>query len=373
MPLNSGALNTGPLNAASATGGTITLIAAVPAPSLIAQEHPPITIGPVLLTVPAPRMQAEVTAMFGQMVATAPAPMMIARGGGYVVGQIPSPIMAASVTTQVIGRGVFVAPMPVIVATVTMGSVGRLVATIPLPILTARGGGGAVMTVPRPTLVVTALVGGVIQVRATLPLPTLTATAVVGTVGHMQATMPSLIFAARSGGRLVATLPWPLLVAQGGIANAALEETTYAINLATGAITTLALGAVSKLVTAFGRLYILQPDGSLACLDQADAAVDAQIRFAQQDFSTNFLKRLAEVYLSTRQTDGLQVELIADEQETWRYQAPATDESYHTTKVSVGKGVKFHTAGLIVRNHNGGRLAIGSLEMPVQILSRKPR
>ncbi len=373
MPLNSGALNTGPLNAASATGGTITLIAAVPAPSLIAQEHPPITIGPVLLTVPAPRMRAEVTALFGQVAATVPAPAMTAYGGGQMVGYLPLPLMTASVTTQLIGRGEFVVPMPVMVATVTMGSVGRLVATMPLPLITAHGGGRAAMTAPRPTLIATGTVGGVMQLRATLPLPMLTATVVVGHVACMQATMPSPVMIARSGGRLVATLPWPLLVARGGIANAALEETTYAINLATGAVTTLALGAVSKLVTAFGRLYILRPDGSLACLDQADAAVDAQIRFAQQDFSTNFLKRLAEVYLSTRQTDGLQVDLIADEQETWRYQAPATDESYHTTKVSVGKGVKFHTAGLIVRNRNGGRLAIGNLEMPVQILSRKPR
>lgn len=44
-----------------------------------------------------------------------------------------------------------------------------------------------------------------------------------------------------------------------------------------------------------------------------------------------------------------------------------------TNLVKVGRGITFHSIGLVLKNRNGWRLDVDGLELPVHPLSRKPR
>ena len=153
-------------------------------------------------------------------------------------------------------------------------------------------------------------------------------------------------------------------------------ETTYAVNVSTGAVTRWTLGAADKLVTAHGALYVLR-DGSLYRVDAPDdlgLPIRAYARLAANPLGANQVKRATDIYLSARQMDGVIVELIADETQAWRYfKPPAIEAGYATHKLNVGEGVHFYTAGLTLRNRNGGAFEVGGLELLVKPLSKRPR
>jgi hypothetical protein len=103
-----------------------------------------------------------------------------------------------------------------------------------------------------------------------------------------------------------------------------------------------------------------------------DTTIPATVRFAPQTFNTDRAKRLSTVYLNTREDDGLTLEVIPDEKTTWRYQtATDTAPAYGTHKMKIGRGIKFHTAGLMLYNRNGGRMDVGGMELIVDVLSRR--
>lgn len=154
-------------------------------------------------------------------------------------------------------------------------------------------------------------------------------------------------------------------------------ETTYAVNVNTAAVSSLTLGAADRLATAHGALYLLK-DGSLYRLDantDLGQPIRAHIRLAPNPLGTNHVKRASEIYLSVRQHDGVILETVADETESWRYFRPpaAWEGGYATCKVEVGQGVHFYTLGLILRNRSGGAFEIGGLEAIIQPLSKRPR
>jgi hypothetical protein len=195
--------------------------------------------------------------------------------------------------------------------------------------------------------------------------------------GRATATLeiPLPLLYAGTGNRATLEIPAPFLSTTATTTSTA--ETTYAINLSTGAVTQLLLGGFDKLVTAHGRLYGLK-NGALTRLegdvDGSATTIPATIRFAPQTFGSNAVKRMSDVYWSTREADGITMELVADERTAWRYQTPTdTAPAYGTHKIKVGRGVSFHTAGLTVRNRNGGALDIGGVELLVGPLSRKPK
>jgi hypothetical protein len=154
-------------------------------------------------------------------------------------------------------------------------------------------------------------------------------------------------------------------------------ETTYAINIHTGAVTQLLLGTLDKLVMAHGRLYGIR-SGELILLageyDGVSTKITATIRFAAQQFDTMRAKRIdGSIYLNTRENDGVTLTIISDETTSWDYQSQ-TDASpgAGTHKVKTGRGITFHSLGLKLRNRNGGRLDVGGIEIPIIPLTRRP-
>ena len=198
--------------------------------------------------------------------------------------------------------------------------------------------------------------GAVATVSLSIPAPTLEASGIVGAVAQVALVLPAMILTAGDA--------------------ATINETTYAVNLTTGAVTTLLLGEITRLVTAHGRLYGLRGT-ELVRLDggtDGDDPIPATVRFAPQTFGSNRAKRLSTVYIESREDDGLTLDVVADEQTAWRYQTVTdTARAYGTHKVKVGRGVKFHTAGLVVKNRNGGRMDIGGMELLVDTGAPRPK
>jgi hypothetical protein len=266
----------------------------------------------------------------------------------------------------------------VLTATALAGSLARAALEAPPPELLAWTGAVATLKAPVATLTATATASGI--ARATLEAPAATLTATATTYGIARAVLeaPVAVLYAGDGNRARLEAPVAVLSAfathRGTPAEAA-AETTYAVNLTTGAVTQLLLGGSDKLVCAHGRLYGLK-SGALTRLegevDGTSTPVPATVRFAPQTFGPARVKRMDAVYLEGRAPDGVTLEVVADETAARRYQIAGDARTpYGTRRIKVGKGVQFHSAGLVLRNRAGGEMDVGGMELRVVPLSRR--
>jgi len=329
-----------------------------------------------ILTIPAPEISIVGSVYSSAITAVIPAPTLTLYSGATTGFEIPSPVLATAGTVQNLARVEFEIPSPTMTATGFSGLMASFAATIPEPEIQMYGGGAIALTIPALEATSAGTVNALATVAFEIPALELAAAGAVGGVATISVEIPALELYAGLGNRVEFEIPALILSAVAIPANTT-DETTYAINLTTGAVTQLLLGGFDKLVTAHGRLYGLK-NGALTRLegdvDGAVTTIPATIRFAPQTFGTNAVKRMSDVYWSTREADGITMELVADERTAWRYQTPTdTAPAYGTHKIKVGRGVSFHTAGLTVRNRNGGALDIGGVELLVGPLSRKPK
>jgi hypothetical protein len=117
---------------------------------------------------------------------------------------------------------------------------------------------------------------------------------------------------------------------------------------------------------------IIELIATLVADDDAGEPIGGVVRFAQQNWGTHLVKRMTDVYLTAREADGVSLDVIADETTEWRYQTPPGAGPRHGAhKVKIGRGVVFHTAGLVLRNRNGGAFSVGGIEVLVEPLSRR--
>jgi hypothetical protein len=312
---------------------------------------------------------------------TLPALELTALGGGTLSAQLPALELTASATQLGLISAALEIPAPILAAHGRSSSVSQIYLTLPELTLTGQTGAYASLELLAPELAIAATTDGLARVELTLPFLELTATGSVGVSATISLELPELVLTgtgtAGSFGTIQLILPALVLTMSGAGVAPVVLETTYAVNLSTGAVTQLTLGRFVKLVTAHGRLYGLQADGQLIKLDEDTdngTPIPAIVRFAPQQFGTLQAKRVSDVYLNSREDDGLNLTLVPDETTQWRYQTP-TDRApaLGTHKVKVGRGVTFHSLGLFVQNRNGGRLDVGGMELLVQPLSRKPR
>jgi len=303
-----------------------------------------------------------------------PHPHLTASSGGVAVLQMPLPMLESDGVLPGFGLAVMEHPAPELSATGKTGSMGVAALAQPAPVLQAYGGGIAALEQPAPALSSVGTVWGLGYAVIVQPAPMLESSGTTFGLGRVFLEMPVPLMDAGTGNSVTLTLPAPHLTATGyGVADAA-ATTSYAVNLGTGAITQTIWPAHDKLVTARSKLYGLRGT-TLYVLDGEDDDGDpipATIRFAQQNWGTNAVKRATDVYLSIREADGVTLEIVRDEQTKWRYQTDAGPGGrYGAHKVKVGRGVTFHTAGLTLHNRNGGALAVGGVEILTEALSRR--
>lgn len=153
---------------------------------------------------------------------------------------------------------------------------------------------------------------------------------------------------------------------------------TYAVNLSTGAATTLLNFDFERLVTAHGgALYGLKAGALYVVVGDADpgaAAIAATVRLAPFAHGDIGQKRLETVYLYSREMDGLKVTPIYDEIDGIAYTTiPLSRDGMRASRAHVGRGNAWHTLGFIVENINGGKLDAGGIQPVISALSRKSR
>jgi hypothetical protein len=330
------------------------------------------------LTWPAWSLSAKGVSNVGRATLYWPPRVLTAYGGGSAQLTWPTRTLTMAGTLESVGTAELTWPDRVLTASGLVGGVATAELTWPERSLTAYGGGSARLTWPARVLTIAGTLDSLGTAALTWPQWRLTAAGWIGGVGTAELTWPTRALTATgiTGGVGTATLRWPALVLT-AIGDAVTAETTYAINVSTGAVTQLLLGKFDKLVLAHGRLYGLR-DGVLLYLggdtDQG-AEIPVTIRFAPQQFGTYLVKRLdGAMYLNTRESDGVTLTLVQDETVSWKYQtATDTAPAMGTHRVKVGRGVAFHSLGVVLENREGGALTVGGLEIPVLSLTRKPR
>lgn len=330
--------------------------------------------GSARLTLPPFSLTATGTIPYGHAALALPALTLQAFGGGSARLRLRALSLTAAATSPGYATARLGLPPLTLTAHGLVGGVGSATLHLPPLSLAAFGGGSARLGLPPLTLTATGTTTTVGSALLVLPPLTLTASGLTGAIGSAWLALSPLTLTASglTGAIGSARLVLPPLTLTAGVVPAA--EAALAVNLTTGAVTRLLLGGSEKLVTAHGRLYGLK-NGALTRLegdvDGTSTPVPATVRFAPQTFGTARVKRLEAVYLEGRAPDGVTLEVVADETAARRYQIAGDDRPpYGTRRVKTGKGVQFHTCGLVLRNRDGGELGVGGLELRVHALSR---
>lgn len=252
------------------------------------------------------------------------------------------------------------------------GAISRIDAF--LPSLAVEAYGGATIHAFLPSFDVAA--EGTTQRQATIHafLPSLEAdiTGTTGSVASIQAFLSPLVVEAFGGATIEAYLPGLVVEA---ISYGIVEETTYVVNCSTQAVTQAMLGVstlTDKLLLAHGVLYQMREDALYrlngSATHENGQPVEATIEFAQQHFGTTRSKRLVEAYWSVRSRFGLSMGVQADEQALFWYQRPSGPTALECLTVKVGKGIRFHMLGIVLKNRDGEAFSIGGVELRIQPL-----
>jgi hypothetical protein len=151
----------------------------------------------------------------------------------------------------------------------------------------------------------------------------------------------------------------------------------YAVNLATGAATTLSNFGFEKLSRAHAALYGLK-SGTVYQLtgdtDPGPTNIDATIRLSPMVMPTMYLHRLHYMYIRAREVDGITAIPVYDETVGYRYDTAADARGgLRVTKVNTGNGNSWHSLGLIVKNKNGGKLDLAGVEFVINQLVRRTK
>lgn len=302
---------------------------------------------------------------------------LTAYSGGSAQLTWPERLITIESSVGVVGKVELTWPDRELIAEGFVGGVGLVDLTWPSRTLTAYGSGFIKLTWPEKQLTIVSVLEIVGKINLTRPKWQLTSMGLTGSIGAIELTWPSRVLQSSAiiGGVGSASLQWPELTITAFGSNV-LTETTYAINLSTGAVTQLLLGKFDKLVTAHGRLYGLRNGALIYLGGNTDNGnnIPTRIRFAPQQFDTYLAKRLdGVVYLNVREDDGVVLTLIEDETSAWTYEDEFDNSpEMGTHPVKVGRGITFHSLGMVLENMNGGRLTLGGIEIPVIPLTRRP-
>lgn len=151
----------------------------------------------------------------------------------------------------------------------------------------------------------------------------------------------------------------------------------YAVNLTTGAVTTLSNFGFEKLTRAHAALYGLK-SGTVYQLtgdtDPGPIGIEVTMRFAPLVMPTMHLYRLHYMYIRAREVDGITAIPLYDETVGYRYDTVADErEGLRVTKVNTGNGNSWHSLGLIIKNKNGGKLDLAGVEFITSQLVRRSK
>ena len=149
----------------------------------------------------------------------------------------------------------------------------------------------------------------------------------------------------------------------------------YAVNLTTGAVTTLSNFYFERLVRAHGRTYGLLA-GTLyrieGTADPGDTPISVSIRTGSIPPKADVLRRLDKVYLHARERAGITMTPIYDEvQGRTHYPRPGIRDGMIVHRTNIGINNRWHTLGLQITNIDGGTLDIGGLEILTEPLTRR--
>ncbi len=149
----------------------------------------------------------------------------------------------------------------------------------------------------------------------------------------------------------------------------------YAVNLTTGAVTTLSNFYFERLVRAHGRTYGLLA-GKLyrieGTADPGDTPISVSIRTGSIPPKSDVLRRLDKVYLHARERAGITMTPIYDEvQGRTHYPRPGIRDGMIVHRTNIGINNRWHTLGLQITNIDGGALDVGGLEILTVPLTRR--
>ena len=149
----------------------------------------------------------------------------------------------------------------------------------------------------------------------------------------------------------------------------------YAVNLTTGAVTTLSNFYFERLVRAHGRTYgllagvLYRVEGTV---DPGDTPIAVTIRTGATSQDKDVLQRLDKVYLRARERAGITMTPIYDEvQGRTHYPKPGIRNGMIVHRTNIGLNNQWHTLGLQITNIDGGALDVGGLEVLTAPLTRR--
>lgn len=295
-----------------------------------------------------------------------PAPSLSAFGGARAALTMPLPVLSASASADIWARASLTVPNPVLSASASMETMARASLTVGLPVIEALGGARAGLSVPLPTINGSAVLDTVARADLVVPLPIIAASAIQDATARADLTFP-LPVPLYGGAQL--SFPSPTIQASATLEELA-ELIAYALNVRTGAMTPYDNYPFRFIVRFQGQNLGIGPDGVFLLEGDRDVGenINAHITLPPTDFGVSQEKRGPYVYIGSDDRQQLLVTAEIDEKKTV---TAATAMAGRNKRAKMPRGAKGRFWAHTVRNVNGGRLDIDSIEILPEIGRRK--
>ena len=300
-----------------------------------------------------------------------PALTLEAICGAQLEGVLPKLTIDAEATITQVATLDAVLPMLTIEARASVGGAASLDAVLPALTLDAVCGAQAIITLPSGyVLEAEAVIGGAAVLDAVLPALTLDAMAIRINHAELDAQLPAVV--AIQGVVLDAELPMLRLYAVAGNDAPATYE-SYAVNLATGAVTRYTNYPFDNIVRFGNKFFGIRADGIFELTGETDDGVniDATLTTFMTKFGADNLKRVKWLYLFGRMGEGVNVTFKADEGVGYTYQSVGMDDgTIRMHRARPGGKLRGTYYEFTIQNINGSKFHIDRVEAIVDTTTR---
>ena len=300
-----------------------------------------------------------------------PALTLEAVCGAQLEARLPAVTLDAEATiTQVATLDVRL-PMLTLEAKASVGGSARVDGVLAALTLEAVCGAQAVVALPGGyELDAQAVMGGTAVLDVVLPALTLDAMAIRINHAELDAQLPAVV--AIQGVVLDAELPMLRLYAvAGGDAPASYES--YAVNLATGAVTRYTNYPFDNIVRFGNKFFGIRADGIFELTGETDdgANIDATLTTFMTKFGADNLKRVKWLYLFGRMGEGVNVTFKPDEGLGYTYPSVGVDDgTIRMHRARPGGKIRGTYYEFTIQNVNGSKFHIDRVEAIVDTTTR---
>jgi hypothetical protein len=266
------------------------------------------------------------------------------------------------------------------------GEAGQLDEELPNLVVTSRGvregDNYADLTLPSFVVAATGLQEGLGQGACQISLVTIQAEGIAGEVGSSDLTFPVFTITSIGGGSYSGTasiiLPAFILEAAletnlaASLTAEAVDISVYTMNLSNFGVSTFTNYPFNSYCLFKGSYLGAKSDGIYLLSGEKDVSTDIEVEMLKEAIGQEVSnKKNIPVIFADLETDGQYDLRVQSEDQEMAYPGIPYHDGLRLQKIKVGRGLRGRYFGIQIKNRDGGKMRLNSLEIPVEISSTR--